>query len=84
MTITTIVSLYLLSVLGVEGDENFMVFAIGAIGALSMIFAALVNMTMLIRIRNQHILRSELETNRSSRGISTTELEEGMFMGAFV
>ena len=84
MTITAIVSLYLLSVLGVEGDENFMVFIIGAIGALSMTFAALVNMTMLIRIRNQHKLRSEVETNRSSRGVSTTELEEGMFMGAFV
>ncbi|GMH64916.1 hypothetical protein TrLO_g12672 [Triparma laevis f. longispina] len=34
--------------------------------------------------KNEHKARSEVETNRSSRGISTTELEEGMIMGAFV
>ncbi|GMH64909.1 hypothetical protein TrLO_g12672 [Triparma laevis f. longispina] len=35
-------------------------------------------------LKNEHKARSEVETNRSSRGISTTELEEGMIMGAFV
>ena len=82
--ITAIASLYLLSVLGVEGNENSMVWIIGAIGAISLIFASLINVTMLVRTSNEHKVRSEVETNRSSRKISTTELEEGMFMGAFV
>ena len=54
MTITVIASMFLLSYLGVEGDENFMVFTIGAMGGISICFAFLINVTMLLRTRNEH------------------------------
>ena len=53
MTITAIASLYLLSVLGVEGDENNMVFIVGAMGIFTLIFAGLINMTMLVRTKKE-------------------------------
>ena len=86
MTISAIASLYLLSVLGVEGDERSIVSIVGAIGLLSILFAVLINGIMLIRTRNKHRSRGETETNkqRSVRGISAGQLEEGMFIGAVV
>ncbi|GMH96438.1 hypothetical protein TrST_g14201 [Triparma strigata] len=88
ITITAIVSLYLLSVLGVEGNENSTVLAVGAIGGVSMLFAGLINMTMLVRTGNEQqrsavVELSIIKEQRSVRGISAGELEEGMF-GALI
>ena len=85
MTINAIVSLYLLSFLGAEGNNNSLVGYVGAIGVVSLGTAAIINMTMLVRTRNEHRSRGEMETKqRSVRGISAGQLEEGMFIGAFV
>ena len=87
-TITAIASLYLLSVLGVEGNENSMVFIIGAIGVMSIIFAFLVNATMLVRTRNEHQRNTttvELPpTQRSARGFSASDVEENALALALV
>ena len=87
MIIMAISSLYLLGWLGVEGNENRMIFVLGAIGGISIGFAFLINATMLVRTRNeQHRnITVELPTKeRSVRAISSGQVEEGMFMGAFV
>ena len=86
MTITAIASLYLLSVLGVEGDENSMVRIIGVMGVSSIGITGAINITMLIRTRNEQSKKGDEEINkqRSVRGLSSTELEEEMFMGALI
>ena len=88
MTITAIASLYLLSNLGVEVNMNIMVFVVGAVAVLSMLFATLVNMTMLFRIRNEHQQNTtsiELSTtHRSVRAISSGQVEEEMFAAALI
>ncbi|GMI09881.1 hypothetical protein TrVE_jg13446 [Triparma verrucosa] len=87
VTITAIVSLYLLSVLGVEGNQNSTVYIVGITGALSMVSAELINMTMLVRTRNEHQRNTTIELppkQRSVRGISAGELQEGMIAATFV
>ena len=80
MIIMAISSLYLLSVLGVEGNEKDRVSIVGATGASTIIFAALVNMAMLVRTRNEHQRNTttvELPpTQRSARGFSASDIEE--------
>ena len=87
ITITAITSLSLLSFLGVEGHENRMVFIIGATGAGSIAFAIIINMTMLIRIKNEQRRNAIVElptTQRSVWGISSSDLDKGMVATAFV
>ena len=63
--------------------------AVGAIGGVSMLFAGLINMTMLVRTGNEQqrsvvVELSIIKEQRSvRRGISAGELEEGMF-GALI
>lgn len=87
MTITAIASLYLLGVLGVEGEGNIMVFISGGAGATSLMLTFIISATISIRTRNEHQQSGNLEMQpniRSIRGISSTELEEGIFVGALV
>ena len=90
MTITAITSFYLLSVLGVEGNEKDMVWIVGAMGGFSILFAALVNMTMLIRTRNEHQRKTtavELPATQRSvrdRGFSASDIEENALALALV
>ena len=88
ITITAIASLYLLSVLGVERNQNSMVFIIGSMGTVSIAFTGLIAMAMLIRTGNEHQHDNttvELPTTqRSIRGISAGQVEEGMIAATFV
>ena len=86
-TIAAMPTFYLLSVLGVEGEEDSMLMIVGAIGGVSIGFAALINMAMLVRTRNEHQRKLNIEmvqNQRSVRGISSGDIQEGMFMGAVV
>ena len=76
-TVTAIASLYLLSVLGVEGEEKRG--ALGTLGGISILFAALITMVILIRTRNEHQRNITVElppTQRSARGFSASDVEE--------
>ena len=76
-TVTAIASLYLLSVLGVEGEEKRG--ALGTLGGISILFAALITMVILIRTRNEHQRNITVElppTQRSARGFSASDIEE--------
>ena len=87
MVITAISSLYLLSALGVEGDRNDMLFFVGSMGSVSLGVTFLISATMLVRIKAEHQRggNSEmLDSPRSDRGISSSELEDGMLMGALL
>ena len=89
MAITAIISLHLLSSLGVEGNENGMAWIVGSMGLISIIFAALINMTMLVRTAREHRQQQdttvELPTKRRSvRAISSGQVEERMFAIALV
>jgi len=87
MTVTAITSLYLLSVLGVEGNENSIASIVGALGFINLVFAFLINMTMLVRIKNEQRRNAIVElptTQRSVRGISSSDLDKGMVATAFV
>ncbi|GMH90122.1 hypothetical protein TrVE_jg3456 [Triparma verrucosa] len=83
MTTTAIASLYLLSFLGVEGDENSTVWIVGMIGLLTITFASLIQLTILVRTRNEQQSNPttvELPTKqRSSRGFSAGDVEENAF-----
>ena len=79
--ITAITSLCLLSVLGVEEDENIMILFVGGLGGASIGIATLINMTMLIKTRNEHLRNPasivELPpTQRSDRSFSASDIEE--------
>ncbi|GMI06435.1 hypothetical protein TrVE_jg8393 [Triparma verrucosa] len=88
LTVAAIVSLYLLSVLGVEGNENSMVFVMGAMGGASMLFVFIINVTMLVKTRNEHLQSGDdvkmTKTHGPTSGISAEELEEEMFAAALV
>ncbi|GMH88267.1 hypothetical protein TrVE_jg3806 [Triparma verrucosa] len=90
ITIVAIISLYLLSFIGVEGNENSVVWITGSMGLLSMIFAFLINATMLVRTRNayeqeRNTTSIELPTNqRSARGFSAGAVEENSIVLALV
>ena len=79
MTITGIASMYLLGNLGVEGNENSMVKVVGALGGASIGIAAIINMAMLVRTRNEQQRNAttvELPKQRSDRGFSASDVEE--------
>ena len=88
MAITAIASMYLLGNLGVEGGKNYIVDIVGGTGVFSLLVAALINMTMLVRIRNEHQRNStstELPpTQRSARGFSASDVEENALALALV
>mmetsp|Transcript_14217 Transcript_14217/g.26095 ORF Transcript_14217/g.26095 Transcript_14217/m.26095 type:complete len:169 (+) Transcript_14217:3-509(+) len=87
VTITAIASLNLLSNLGVEGEENIIVLIVGGTGAVSMFFAIIIHFIVLVRTKNEHQRKLNIEmvnNQRSVRGISSGDIQEGMFMGAFV
>ena len=89
MVVTAISSLYLLGWLGVEGNGNSAVWIVGAVGGISILVAAMVNMTMLIRTAKEHQQQQdttvELPTKRRSiRAISSGQVEERMFAIALV
>ena len=88
LAVTAIASLNLLSNLGVEGEKNSMVFVVGAVGVVSIGLAALINGTILVRIRNEHEQNTtsiELPTTqRSVRAISSGQVEEEMFAAALI
>ena len=90
ITITAIASLNLLSNLGVEGDESSMIRNVGAMGGIGLIVASLINVTMLVRIKNQHQRQQqrgdvEMPTKRRSvRRFSSGQVEDNMFAAALV
>ena len=79
-------ALYLLSVIGVEGDEDIMVWIAGALGPMCLGVGAFILAVMLLKNLKKNELRGEeeQENQNSGRRISSTELEDGMFIGAFV
>ncbi|GMI01324.1 hypothetical protein TrLO_g1123 [Triparma laevis f. longispina] len=87
ITITAIASLYLLGWLGVEGNENSTVWIVGALGLLIIIFAGLINMTMLVRTRNEQQRKTTVDLltkQRSVRGFSAGDVEENALVLALV
>ena len=87
MTITAMISLYLLSWLGVEGNENNSVLMISSFGLFTVGFASLINIFMLVRIKNEHQRKKTVEMSfkqRSTRAISSSDFEEGMFAATLI
>ena len=90
MTITAIASMYLLGNLGVEGNEDSMVVIVGGTGAVSLLFAFLINMAMLVLTRKLHQQQQRNTTvqspttQRSVRAISSGKVEEEMFAIALI
>ena len=65
-----------------------MVFVVGAMGGASMLFAFLINVTMLVKTTNEHLQSGDdvemTKTHGPTSGISAEELEEEMFAAALV
>jgi len=86
-TISALASLFLLSVLGVEGDQNSIVAIVGGVVLLGIGFAALIYMAVLVRTLNEQQQNETIELpakQRSVRGISAGDVEEGLFAAALI
>ncbi|GMI01521.1 hypothetical protein TrVE_jg12109 [Triparma verrucosa] len=86
VSVSALASLYLLSALGVEGDENPLVWIAGGFGLVSIGVAWLINLAITARCANDydgHQEEKEEEQRRVGR-VSAGDLQEGMFVGAFV
>ena len=86
MVVTAISSLNLLSNLGVEGEENSMVGIVGAIGAVSIGVATIIHFIVLIRAKTEHQRKLNIEMIKNQRSVRdiSSDIQEGMFIGAFV
>mmetsp|Transcript_9626 Transcript_9626/g.17488 ORF Transcript_9626/g.17488 Transcript_9626/m.17488 type:complete len:986 (+) Transcript_9626:120-3077(+) len=87
MSVTALASLYLLSVLGVQTDRSDVVWVVGFMGILFISLAFVISEIMLVRLTRNHQRRGVVEmlkNQRSVRGISSSELQDGMFAAALV